>query len=186
MSELITLASFQNGIFNPQMVVDLLGIQEGMRIADFGSGSGHFSLLFAEKVGSAGQVSAIDVQEAPLDIVRSRAKEAGLTNLETIRADLEILGSSGLPDNSQDVVLVANILFQSQKKSEIIREAKRILKDSGRLVIIEWAKGMGGFGPPDDLRTDDAALQTLVTNEGFNFEQSLKAGQFHFVLFFHK
>lgn len=186
MSELITLASFRTGIFNPKMVVDLLGVQEGMRIADFGSGSGHFSLLLAERVGTTGRVTAIDVQEAPLEVVRGKAKDAGLTNLETVRADLEVLGSSSLPDASHDMVLIANMLFQSSKKPEVIREAKRILKDSGRLIVVEWSKGSGGFGPPEELRAEDEALQALITREGFSFEQNMKAGQFHTILFFRK
>lgn len=171
---------------NPEQIVAEFGVTEGMRVADFGSGSGHFAILLAQRVGKDGKVAAIDVQESALEAVRARAQAAGLENIEPIHADLEVLGSTGLPDDSHDLVLISNTLFQSSKKTEILKEAKRILKTQAVLVIIEWKKGGGGFGPPDNLRTDEETIQALVTGEGFIFEREINAGQFHFGTVFRK
>jgi ubiquinone/menaquinone biosynthesis C-methylase UbiE len=174
------------GFLNPDLVVNEFGITNGMNIADFGSGAGYFTILMGKKVGKEGRVYALDVMESALESVREKTKAAGLDNIETIRANLEVLGSSGLPDQSQDMVLLANILFQSDKKSEIIKEAKRVLKDNGTLIIIDWKKGAGGFGPPDDLRTEEVAMRSLAASEGFGFKKSINAGQFHFGMVFKK
>lgn len=171
---------------NPDKIVSEFGVSEGMTVADFGSGAGYFTILMGRLVGEDGKVYALDVQETALDSVRIKARAAGLKNIEMIRADLEVIGSSGLPDNSQDVVLLANILFQSDKKAEIIKEAKRILKNSGRLILIDWRLGTGGFGPPDARRTDETAMRTLVVGEGLIFERSIDAGQFHYGITFIK
>ena len=174
------------GFMNPDKIVSEFGIKEGMMIADFGSGAGYFTILLAKRVGADGKIFALDIQESALDNVRVKAKAAGLENVETIRSNLEVLGSSGLADNSQDIVLLANILFQSEQKAEIIKEAVRVLKDGGFLVVIDWKRAAGGFGPPDNLRTDEIAMRSLVLGEGLVFENDIDAGQFHYGLKFRK
>lgn len=173
-----------SGFFNPESIINEFGLREGMSVADFGSGAGHLAILIAQRIGQDGRVYALDIMESALDSVREKAKTAGLENIETIRANLEVLGSSGLSDSSQDMVLMANILFQSDKKAEIMREARRVLKDTGLLVIINWKKGTGGLGPPDQLRTDPVAMRSLAGGEGFEFVREFNAGQFHFGLIF--
>lgn len=174
------------GFMNPDLIVNEFGIMPGMFVADFGSGSGYFTILIAEKVGKEGRVYALDIMESALDSVRAKTRAAGLENVEMIRTNLEVVGSSGLGDQSQDIVLLANILFQSDKKSEIIKETKRVLKENGTVVVIDWRKGAGGFGPPDSLRTDEIAMQSLAVGEGFVFERNFNAGQFHFGMIFRK
>lgn len=176
---------------NPDKIVSEFGVKEGMSIADFGSGAGYFTILLGRMVGEDGKVYALDVQETALDIVRVKAKAVEIKNIETIRANLEVVGSSGLSDDSQDIVLLANILFQSVKKAEIIRESKRVLKSGGRLILIDWKIGAGampdgrqGFGPPDELRTDETAMRSLVVGEGLVFEKMIDAGQFHYGMTF--
>lgn len=173
-------------LLDPARVVDNLNILPGMTIADFGCGTGHFTILMGKRVGEEGRISAIDVQEAPLESVKTRAREAGLANIDPIRANLEVLGSTRLNDGSQDIVFIANVLFQSQKKAQIIKEAHRILKSGGQLVMVEWKKGSGGFGPPDSLRMDIPELKKLVTGEGLTFERDVEVGQFHHVMMFTK
>ena len=181
------------GFLNPDSIINEFDLREGMSVADFGSGAGYFTILVAERVGKEGKVYALDIMESALDSVRAKARAVGLENVEIVRTNLEVLGSSGLADQSQDIVLLANILFQSDKKSEIIREARRVLKDGGSLIIIDWKKGAGampdgrqGFGPPDSLRTDEMAMRSLAVGEGLVFERSFNAGQFHFGEIFRK
>ena len=181
------------GFMNPEKIAAGFGIAPGMVVADFGSGAGYFTILLAKRIGISGKVYALDIQESALDNVRVKAKAAGLENVETIRSNLEVLGSSGLADNSQDIVLLANILFQSQLKSEIIKEAVRVLKNGGILVVIDWKRAAGamsdgrqGFGPPDDLRTDEVAMRSLVLGEKLVFENDINAGQFHYGMKFKK
>ncbi|MEK7582644.1 MAG: methyltransferase domain-containing protein [Patescibacteria group bacterium] len=174
----------QSGLLQPAALIDALLIRPGMNVADFGCGGGHFTFMLAKKVGENGKVYALDVQATPLDMVKERARVEGVENIQTIRANLETPGSSTLADGSQDLVLVANILFQSPKKSEIIKEAKRILKPQGRLVLIEWRKGTGGFGPPDDLRMDEETIHTLVRQEGMKAGEDLHIGEFHHIMTF--
>ncbi len=174
------------GFLNVQKIIGSLGIQPGMSVADFGSGSGYFSIPLARQVGPEGKVFALDIQESALEIVRAKAKAMGLANLEAVRGNLEVSGGSTLGDNSQDIVFMANILFQSAKAQDIIREAKRVLKSGGRLLIVEWRKGAGGIGLPDHMRVDEQTVKQTIVQEGLSFVTGLDAGQFHYGLVFKK
>ena len=165
---------------DPGKIVSQAGVGEGNFVADFGCGSGHLTLILAQIVGKDGRVEAIDVQTSALESVKERVTASGLENTDFVRADLEVLGGTKLLENSQDFVFVQNTLFQSQKKLEMIREARRILKSGAKVVIVDWKKGIGGLGPPDSLRTEESELQNLVATEGFTFDQPINAGPSHF------
>ncbi len=174
------------GFLDPLSIVEQFGIKEGMKIADFGSGGGYFAIYMAERVGPSGKVYALDILEDKLDNLRAKARSQGLENIETIRTNLEVLGSSSLPDGSQDFVLISNVLFQSQKQEDIIREGARVLKTKSDFVIIDWKRGTGGFGPPDDLRLSQESIASTAERRGLLFVRALNAGKFHFGLVFNK
>ncbi|KKT28023.1 MAG: hypothetical protein UW14_C0016G0010 [Candidatus Yanofskybacteria bacterium GW2011_GWA2_44_10] len=73
-----------------------------------------------------------------------------------------------------------NVLFQSQKKEQVMKEALRVLKTGSRLAVIEWKKGAGGFGPPDNIRTDEAEIETLIQNLGFGIQNKIGSDDYHF------
>lgn len=179
------------GFLNPDAVVGEFGITPGMRIADFGCGAGHIGIIAAQQTGKDGFVTALDIMEDKLESIKARAKAAGLENIETKRANLEVPGNTGLGDGTQDLVLLINILFQSNKKSDILKEAKRVLKSGGSAVLVDWKKGGpsgpgGGFGPPNELRTEISDMQGLFTTEGFSLVRQFNAGQFHYGMIFRK
>ena len=175
------------GFMDPGKIVEGFGLSEGMKVADFGSGAGYFTILMAQKVGDSGVVTAVDILNSSLETLRAKAKMSGLSNIQTVRSNLEVLGSSGLQNDSQDVALLANILFQNSNKQAIIQEAKRVTKPGGSLIVIDWRKGTGGFGPPDGLRTDEEEMQRLLlASDGFKFSGPIDAGIFHYGMMFKK
>ena len=174
------------GFINPQKVIEQIGLKEGMKVADFGCGHGYFTIPVAKLVGSEGKVYAIDVLLEALEAVRSRAQLEGAANIETVRGNLEIAGGSGLPDNSVDFVLLHNVLFQAQKKSEIIKEAKRVLKLGGIFALVDWQKELAAIGPESGWRLSFDEARALAQEERFVFNRSFDAGQYHFGLIFVK
>lgn len=172
------------GFLDPEIVASKFGLKLGQEIADFGAGSGYFTIIMAKIVGDSGKVNAIDILDSSLETIRSKANLEGLKNIKTIKGNLEVIGGSGLDDSSQDFVLLANILFQNEDKVEIIRESKRVLKDDGRMVIIDWEKGSGGFGPPDEYRSPKETIMSLAAQEGFIFEKYIDVDKFHFGMIF--
>lgn len=170
------------GFLNPTELVSRIGVQEGMRIADFGSGSGDIAILLAKAVGEEGVVTAIDVLPSALESLKAKAESAELKNIFPIRANLEVVGGSTMDDNSQDMIFMANILWQSDKKKEIIGEASRILKSGGLAIAVEWTAGQIKAGPPENMKMDKEVLKMLMTSAGLQFVNDFPAGQFHYVL----
>ena len=120
----------------PDRIVKEFGIQEGARIADFGSGHGYYTIPLARAVGPDGKIYAIDIQKNSLDIIRAKARLEHLLNVELIWGDLEEPEGSKIKESSLDLVIISNILFQSDQKQNILKEAARILKNGATLAII--------------------------------------------------
>ena len=123
---------------NVDKIASQLDVSLNETIADFGSGYGFFAVAFAKIVGPSGQIFAIDVLPTALEAVRSQAKINGLFNIKIIQGNLEKPNGSTLPGESCDMVFIANILFQVPDKPSLIEEAKRVLKQGGRLAVVEW------------------------------------------------
>ena len=180
----LTKLSGAGGFIKPEDVLDKLEIREGMKIADFGCGAGYFTIPLAKRAGKGGIVYAIDVQSTALESVRGRARLFSALNIETIRADLEKENSSTLKENSLDMVVLGNILFQSSAKDAIIKEAKRVTnKKSGKIVIIEW-KEDAMLGPQAGYRISKNDLKKMAKDFRLVLEKEFNAGDSHYGLVF--
>jgi ubiquinone/menaquinone biosynthesis C-methylase UbiE len=176
------------GFLNPDEVVEELKIAPGMKIADFGCGSGYLAFSLAKKTGSDGKVYAIDVLPSALESIRSQAKLRNIYNIEPVRADLEMPGSLKLPDESCDMVVMANILFQAKKKAEVVSEANRILKSEGAMVFLEWRPD-AKIGPPSaGMSVSAESVKKIVKELKLNLilEREFEAGSHHYGLIFKK
>lgn len=171
---------------HPARNVADIGITPGMKVADFGSGSGAYTLAVAEALCGSGHVYAIDVQRDLLQKTKNEAHKRGFKNVEVLWGDLERQGGSKIADGALDVVLMSNILFQVAEKGAMLEEALRILKTQGRLVIIDWSDSFRGTGPrPEDVVGKEDAL-SLATKSGAQLEREFSAGAHHYGLIFRR
>lgn len=169
---------------DPNQIVDSLEIEPGMIVADFGAGSGFYTIAFAKRAGENGKVYSFDIQKNMLEVIRSKARLNRLLNIEVVWADLEKIGSTRLKEKSVDLVFVSNILFQTEDKKSLLEEAKRILKPGSRAVVIEWEKDQLKFGPPLSRRISSEESQKLFLENGFRLDKEIYAGEYHYGLIF--
>jgi len=160
---------------DPAEVLDQIDLDSSMTAADFGTGSGHWSLELARRL-SDGVVYAIDISGSSLSHLKSRKEGEYLPNIIIQRRDLGSgLHSSRLPSNSVDLVLVVNILFQVEDEEVFLKEAQRVLKEGGYLLIVDWVKPLNEmqdyFSPQD--------IKQLAEKLGLELDQEFKAGEFH-------
>jgi len=171
----------------PQEVLAKVQLTEGMKVADLGCGNlGYFVIPAAKLIGKEGIAYAVDILKPVLEGVRSRAKLEGITNLETIWADLEKVGSTKIPDKSVDVAFLVNILFQNKKKDLILTEAARMLKKEGKLIVIDWKKIGIPFGPPVSLRMDPELIKGLAAKIDLKLVEQTEFGDYFWGLIFEK
>ena len=172
------------GFLNPETILEQLDINDNIKVADFGCGHGYFSIPLA-KVVPQGKVYSLDVVKEALEAVKSKAKIEKIPNIETIHCNLEVLDGSKLTDGSIDLVVLANILFQSQKKSAILKEAKRILKKYGQLVLIEWIAD-SSLAPREGWLISKEEAKQLVEAEGLSLDKELDIDSQHYGMVFKK
>lgn len=148
-----------------------------MMAVDLGCGSGEWTIPLAEMLEN-GKVYAVDLLEEPLSVVKSKARDKGLKNIELVRSDIEGL-IPRLLSNSLDLVLMTNMLFQIKNRKAVFDEACRVLKPQGRVLIIEW-KENATIGPPQKVTKGD--LEKLAAESGFSLVNEFNSGNFHYGL----
>ncbi|MEI6627137.1 MAG: methyltransferase domain-containing protein [bacterium] len=168
-------------------VYKIVDLQSGMTVADLGCGNlGFFTLPAAKIVGKNGIVYAVDIMKSTLQSVESRALSQGLSNIKTVWSNLELIGATKIDAGSVDVAFLKNILFQSKRHDLIIKEATRLLKTGGKLLIIDWMKISTPFGPSMTERIDPEDTKQHATEAGLTLAQEFQAGPYHFGLLFTK
>ncbi len=153
---------------DPKAAVQHIGLRKGMKVGDFGAGSGHYSVAAAPLVGSEGRVYAIDVQEDVLKHIHYLAEEAGVQNIETVWGNFEKAFGTKLRDHILDAAILSNTLFQLDDRHTTIEEIKRTLKSGGLLLVIDWAGSYGGVGPSAERVIPEHNAEALFIAEGFH------------------
>jgi arsenite methyltransferase len=107
-------------------------LHEGETVLDLGSGAGADVLISARRVGPTGRAIGVDMTDEMLELARKSAAEAGASNVEFRKGTIEALP---LPDGSVDVVISNCVINLSTDKSQVLREAARVLRPGGRFAV---------------------------------------------------
>ena len=172
------------GLMNPDDIIKKMNITSGMIIADFGCGAGYFTIPIAKLVTNSGKVYAVDVLNSALESVLSKAKIYGLLNIEAVRANIETIGGSNIKDRSVDLAVLANILFQCNDYDSVIGEAKRIIKDNGKIIIIDWIPDKVPLGPKFEHCLSEEDIKKLSIKNGLKIIKNLNTGNKHYGMVF--
>lgn len=165
----------------PEKLLRRLGLRAGDTIADVGSGPGFFTLPAAQIVGAEGHVYAADIQGEMLTAVRSRVSQEGLTNVKLVKTSES---SVPIPAESCDMVLLAFTLNEIEQHASFLHRLARLVKPSGKLVILDWEKHEQPEGPPLQDRVAPETLRGDATAAGLEVEkqEELNEHQYLFVL----
>jgi ubiquinone/menaquinone biosynthesis C-methylase UbiE len=134
--------------------------QEGERVLEIGPGTGYYTLDIAEWVGPQGRIEIFDLQQEFLDHTMRRAAERGLSNIVPTQGDATTLPYE---DGSIDAVVLNAVLGETPDPVAALREVRRVLTPSGRLLVGEL------FGDPHF--TTQAALRRLGAEAGLVYEE---------------
>jgi cyclopropane fatty-acyl-phospholipid synthase-like methyltransferase len=163
----------------PEAVVEALGLQPGMVVADIGAGTGYFNPHLAAAVGPEGKVIAVDIEPALVAHMTARASEEGTPQVEPRLAE---------PDNPKlapaevDRVLLVDTYHHIDGRVDYFGALRAALRPSGRLVIVDFKKGDIPVGPPERHRLDTEAVEKELMAAGWRFLGSPDVLPYQYVL----
>ena len=119
------------GCGNPMAVAAL---NPGETVLDLGSGGGIDVILSARRVGETGRAIGLDMTEEMLDLARRNAADAGVSNVEFLKGQIEDVP---LEDDSVDVIISNCVVNLSPDKPAVLAEMARVLRPGGRIGIAD-------------------------------------------------
>ncbi len=154
-------------------------------VLELGCGSGFTSLWIAPIVN---HLTATDMSEEMILIARER-----LSIFDNVEVNIDNCYGTSFDDRSFDAVLMANLLHLVRKPSTVLNESYRILKDGGRLVVVDYTSfGLSpekkkemmrryfsrwGPVPEQSFAASPDILTVLAEQAGFTVEESILVGE---------
>ena len=168
-----------------QKIVAAVRLRPGSHVADIGSGTGLFTPMLARQVGTRGQVYAVDIVPAFLSLIRTRATEAGLHNIQTVHCTER---SVELPPQSIDLAFLCDVYHHFQYPQSSLASLHRALRRGGEVFVIDFKRIPGESS--DWVLNHVRAGQEEVTAEfaaaGFRKVEEISLLKDNYVLRFRK
>ncbi len=118
--------------------IKLSGVRTGQHVLDIAGGTGDLAKAFSREVGRSGKVVLSDINEAMLEVGRTRLLNAGCNNVDFVLANAETL--EPFADNSFDLITISFGLRNVTDKDKALSAMFRVLKPGGRLLVLEFSK----------------------------------------------
>ena len=151
-------------------------------VVEFGCGYGTFTL--AQAAHTTGTVTTLDIDPLMVARTRERAASQRLENVVVSERDF-IAHGTGLPDGSQELALVFNLLHIEDPLA-LLAEAHRVLHVGSRLAVIHWRSDIPTpRGPSLDVRPTPGQCAAWMAHAGFGDIHSVdvtSGSPFHFGL----
>ncbi|HUI55227.1 MAG TPA: methyltransferase domain-containing protein [Bryobacteraceae bacterium] len=126
----------------PRELVQAMGLQPGMTVADVGTGIGYMLPFLSQRVGPNGHVIAEDIFDDFLTAAKQVAENQGLKNVTFVKgAETD----PNLPEGQVDMELVLDAYHHFNYPEKMLAALHKALRPDGKLVIVEYYKREGAM-----------------------------------------
>ncbi|MFK5855089.1 MAG: methyltransferase domain-containing protein [Bacteroidota bacterium] len=140
--------NFQDSLANTNKVLmDIADIKSGEKILDAGCGVGGSAFYLAKKRRAI--VTGITLSEKQFEYATQKCKKLKIE--DQVRFKIEDYTKTSFEDNSFDVVWAIESITSASDKKLFTKEAIRLLKPGGRLIIADYFKENDNQKDPDKL-----------------------------------
>jgi len=173
----------KSALFDIATILHKMSIGERQQVAELGCGNfGFFVFPLARLVGRSGKVYAVDILKSTLQEIKNKSAKENLPQVIPVWSNLEVFKGTPIESNTLDTALLVNVLYQSNERANILREAWRMLKINGKLLIVEWSGIDSPIGPKPERRLKLSSLKTASHKLGFDIKEEFAAGPYHYGL----
>ena len=170
------------GMVDVARVFNLLDLKPDTVMLDMGCGRGNYTLAAATRIDHRGMIHAADLWKEGVMELDAAIAERGLSHIDPLVVDI----SKSIPLESAtiDVCLFATVihdLVADGTAEGALREARRLLKPSGTLAVVEFEKKPGPPGPPASIRLSESQLDDLLNPFGFVRRRWESVGDHHYL-----
>ncbi len=114
-------------------IFKMLGDKSFRSVLDLGTGTGHILKLLGR---DAERAVGLDASHAMLSVARANLEKAGLSGVELRQGDIYALP---FERDEFDLIVLHQVLHYFDDPARAVREASRLLRPGGRLLIIDFA-----------------------------------------------
>lgn len=150
-------------IQNPDLIWEKLALDSPQTLIDVGAGTGFFAKPFSDKLEN-GTVYACDTSETMLEWMTAHVMEEYGKKISLVKSEE---ANIPLDDNIADLVYMINLHHELDEPENMVKECARLLKDGGKLMIIDWKKEEMTFGPPIEIRVEESTVEQQLNSAGF-------------------
>lgn len=154
-------------------------MQDNDLVCDIGAGSGIFTIPAARITRN--KVYAVDINDEMLSVINRKAVAEGITNIELIKVKDDHFQ---IMDHYIEIALLVTVLHEIHNPTVFLTEIKRILKNNGKIAVIEFHKRETPMGPPIGHRMGKDKVIDQLINIGFIVNQDFDLGDNYYCLGF--
>lgn len=158
----------------PVETLEKLGFEAKDILVDIGAGIGYFTIASQEITKGLVPTYALDTSSDML--INLKAREIEITGKNHIQTILTDEYDFKLSQGVATFVLLVNVLHEIDDKTIFIRHIQQILKEHGKVAIIDWKKIEMPEGPPLKHRISVEETKKMLIELGFRIEKSLEFG----------
>lgn len=148
---------------DPELIWKELQLADPRVLVEIGAGTGFFAAPFARKLHS-GTVYACDIQDEMLTWMKEHLPSDIQYRVVPLKMEETRVP---LQDGIADLVYMINLHHELDDRAASMKEALRLLKPGGTVMVMDWKKGETPVGPPQDIRVTEDEIVRDLEQAGF-------------------